>query len=189
MRKVARSEILDFVTYAEQRDELRPLFLEAKRARRVQHKEVLTFLFENQETVRYQVQEMMRVEKIVREADIQHELDTYNELLGKTGELGCTLLIGLEDEQERDAKLVAWEGLLPHLFLVVEDGCRVGATWDPRQVGRGRLSSVQYLKFDTGGAVPTAVAVDFPDEALRGETPLTDEQREALAGDLCKSAG
>jgi hypothetical protein len=184
MNKVARSEILDFVTYVEQRDELRPGFLEAKRVRRIQHKSVLTLLFENQETVRYQVQEMMRVEQIIREADIQHELDTYNELLGKTGELGCTLLIGLEDEQERDAKLTAWEGLLPHLCLVLEDGSRVGASWDPRQVGRGRLSSVQYLKFDTGGVLPTALAVDFPDPDLEGETRFTDEQREALAADL-----
>jgi len=184
MKKVERSEILDFVTYVERRDELRPGFLEAKRMRRIQHKTVLTLLFENQDTVRYQVQEMMRIEQIIREADIQHELDTYNEILGKTGELGCTLLIGLEDEQERDSKLAAWEGLLPHLFLVLEDGSRVGATWDPRQVGRGRLSSVQYLKFDTGGAVPTALAVDFPDPDLEGATPLTDEQREALAVDL-----
>ena len=114
----------------------------------------LTFLFENDETVRYQILEMVRVEQIVKESDIQHELDTYNDLLGKTGELGCTLLIGLEDEQERDAKLTAWEGLLPHLYLVLEDGSRVGATWDPRQVGSDRLSAVQYLRFAAGDLAP-----------------------------------
>ena len=62
----------------------------------------LTFLFENTDTIRYQVQEMMRAERIVREADIQHELDTYNELLGGAGELGCCLLIEIDDRAERE---------------------------------------------------------------------------------------
>ncbi len=184
MKRVERGELLDFVTYGEQRDQVRPRMMEAKRVRRIQHGAVLTFLFENRDTVRYQVQEMMRTEQIIREADIQHELDTYNELLGKAGELGCTLFIGLENEEERDRKLTAWLGLLDHLFLVLEDGSRVGACWDERQVGRGRLSAVQYLKFDTGGAVPWALSVDFEDADLQGKTLLTEEQRAALAEDL-----
>jgi len=184
MKKVSREEIMDFVTYVERRDQIRPGLLEAKRIRRVQHGPALTLLFENRDTVRYQVQEMMRIEQIIREADIQHELDTYNELLGEAGELGCTLLIGLEDEEERNQKLAAWQGLLEHIFLVLDDGTRVRATWDERQAGRGRLSSVQYLKFDTGGRVPRSVLVDLADEELQGETLLNEEQCAALAEDL-----
>ena len=101
MKPVERSEILDYVTYSERRPQIRSSAMEAKEKRRVLVGEVFTFLFENQETVRYQVQEMMRVERIVKETDIAHELQTYNELLGGEGELGCTLLIGIDDEAER----------------------------------------------------------------------------------------
>jgi hypothetical protein len=96
MKPVERSEILDWVTYEERRAELRPLAIATKSARRMQVGDAFAFLFENRDTVRYQVQEMVRTERMVREADIQHELATYNELLGGPGELGCTLLIGID---------------------------------------------------------------------------------------------
>ncbi|MCB9546026.1 MAG: DUF3501 family protein [Myxococcales bacterium] len=184
MRPVQRSEILDYVTYTDGREALRAAVLAAKRPRRLHVGRYLTFLFENRDTVRYQVQEMMRVEHLVREADIQHELDTYNELLGGPGELGCTLLIEIDDASGRGEKLVAWQGLNGHLYLELADGTRVRPTWDERQVGDDRLSSVQYLKFDVGGATPVAIGCDFPAEDVRGRSALTDEQRAALAADL-----
>ena len=85
MRPVQRSEILDYVTYTDGREALRAAVLAAKRPRRLHVGRYLTFLFENRDTVRYQVQEMMRTERIVKEADIRHELETYNELLGDDG--------------------------------------------------------------------------------------------------------
>jgi len=93
MRKVDRSEIVDYVTYNETRDAFRAQVLEAKAPRRLHVAPAFTFLFENALTVRYQVQEMMRADQIVRESDVRHELDTYNELLGGPGELGATMLI------------------------------------------------------------------------------------------------
>ena len=141
----------------------------------------LTFLFENATTVRYQVLEMMRVERIVRERDIQHELDTYNELLGGDGQLGLTLLISIQGEEARNVKLRAWLGLLPTLYMELADGTRVRGTWDERQVGTDRLSSVQYLKFQVGEA-PVAAGCEHPDINLR--LVLSDETRQALADDL-----
>lgn len=182
MRPVAREEILDYMTYADRRDTLRPAAMQAKDARRVQVGDAFTFLFENRETVRYQVHEMVRVERLVRASDIQHELDTYNELLGGDGELGCSLLIGIEDEAERDAKLRAWTGLLEHVYAELDDGTRVAATWDPRQVGDDRLSSVQYLKFPVGPTAPRALGIAFP--GLQVRTALSDAQRAALQADL-----
>ena len=182
MKPVQRSQIVDHVTYAEQRDTLRAEALAIKAPRRVLVGEHLTFLFENRDTVRYQVQEMMRTEQIVREADIQHELDTYNELLGGDGELGCTLLIGIEDEAERAVKLREWRALPEHVYAKLADGTRVRPTFDPRQVGDERLSSVQYLKFDTGGRVPVAVGCDLAGAAA--EAALSDRQRAALGDDL-----
>ena len=182
MKPVDRSEILDFVTYSEQRDTLRPQALAAKAPRRIQLSGgTFTFLFENRDTVRYQVQEMMRAERIVKETDIVHELSTYNELLGGPGELGCTMLIGIDDEAERAIKLQEWLALPQHVYLERADGSRVRPTFDPRQVGEQRLSSVQYLKFAVGEA-PVAIGIDLPQVEVRQE--LSADQRGALEADL-----
>lgn len=182
MKPVDRSKILDYVTYGEQRDRIRAAALKAKSVRRILVGEHFTFLFENHETVRYQVQEMMRVEKIVKEDDIQHELDTYNELLHPAGTLGCTLLIGIDDEAERDTKLKEWLGLNEHIYATMPDGKRVAPTWDARQVGDSRLSSVQYLAFEFGTEPPVAIGIDMP--GAEAETRLSESQRGALRADL-----
>ena len=101
MKHVSRKEILDYVTYEDQRSEIREKIMKIKELRRINVGGILSFLFENIDTVRYQIQEMIRVERIVKEADIHHEIKTYNELLGKPGELGCTLLIEIDDPTER----------------------------------------------------------------------------------------
>lgn len=181
-RKVRRDELLDWQTYVEQREEIRASILEIKRPRRIHVGDALTFLFENADTVRYQVQEMMRVEEIVKESAIRHELDTYNELLGDEGELGATLLVEIDDPAVRREKLEAWLDLPQKLYVELEDGTRVRAQYDPRQVGDDRLSAVQYLRFDTKGTVPVAVGCDHPDVDAR--TALNEEQRAALAHDL-----
>jgi hypothetical protein len=178
---VRREEIMPLDAYEASREEIRRAILEAKRRRRVSAG-VLTFLFENTATIRYQVQEMVRAEHMTREADIQHELETYNELLGGKGELGVSLLIEVPDPEERDRSLREWLDLPRHLYLRLEDGEKVRPRYDARQVGTDRLSSVQYLKFDVGGRVPVAAGADLP--ALSVEAPLDAEQRRALADDL-----
>jgi len=182
MKHVSRKEILDYVTYEDQRSEVRENIMKIKEVRRINVGGVLSFLFENKDTVRYQIQEMMRVERIVKEADIQHEIKTYNEILGKSGELGCTLLIEIDDPAERDDKLRKWIDLPMHLYLKLEDETRIRATFDERQIGDGRLSSVQYIKFNTRGKVPAAIGSDHP--LFKEETSLTSEQRKALSDDL-----
>src|SRR5690606_39259573 len=118
----------------------------------------------------------------VREAEIQHELDTYNELLGGAGELGCTLLVGIADPAERDVKLRAWLALPRHVYVRLDDGAKVRPVVDERPGSEGRLSSVQYLKFAVQGRVPVAVGCDL--EGPAGEVALDDAQRAALAADL-----
>jgi hypothetical protein len=182
VRPVERSEIVDYVTYEEQRETIRASALSAKSIRRVLVGEHFTFLFENRETVRYQIQEMMRVERIVKEDEIRHEIETYNELIHPKGNLGCSLLIGIEDESERDEKLRAWKGLNEHIYARMPDGSSLRPTWDPRQVGKGRLSSVQYLAFAFGDHAPAAIGIDLP--GIEAETELSEGQREALHNDL-----
>jgi hypothetical protein len=181
MKPVERSEIVDFQTYNDGRAQSRPAALAAKALRRVVVSEHFTFLFENRDTVRYQVQEMMRAERIVRESDIEHELKTYNELLGGEGELGCTLLVTIDSEAERDVKLRAWLDLNGRLYAKLEDGTLVRPTFDARQVGDERLSSVQYLKFPVGPKAPVAIGVEGDAAA---ECTLSEEQKAALQSDL-----
>jgi hypothetical protein len=185
MRPVRREEILDPSVYERSREEIRRGVLAAKAARRVHVGPALTFLFENTATVRYQVQEMVRAERITRDEDVRHELDTYNELLGGDGELGATLLVEIPDPEERDRKLREWLDLLAHVYVRLEGGEIVRPTYDPRQVGGDRISSVQYLRFPVGGRTPVAVGCDHP--GLSAETALTDAQRAALAQDLASA--
>ena len=182
MKPVERAEILDYVSYQEGRDAFREEIFAVKAMRRVHTGEYLTLLFENHLTMRYQIQEMVRAERIVRESDIQHEIDTYNAVLGGDGEFGCTLLIEIDDPAVRDVKLKEWWRLPEKMYLLLEDGTRIWATFDERQRGDDRVSSVQYMKFNTGGWVPIAAGVDLPE--LQAENKLTAEQREALREDL-----
>jgi hypothetical protein len=182
MKPVDRSSLLDYVTYEESREAIRARVLAHKAPRRVHVGNWLTFLFETTETARYQVQEMMRIERIVKEADIRHELDTYNELLGAAGELGCTLLIEIDDPAVRSVKLAAWLDLPRHVYARLADGSKVYARFDERQIGEDRLSSVHYIKFPVGGRAPIAIGADHPD--LTVETPLRPEQADALRDDL-----
>ena len=182
MRPVERGEILDYVSYEEARSRILQEVLEQKKPRRVHLGEHLTFLFENHETVRFQIQEMIRVERIVKEADIRHEIDTYNELLGGEGELGATLLIEIDDPSAREHLLREWKTLPRHLYVELPGGEKVYATFDERQVGEDRLSSVQYLKFATSGRTPVSIGSDHP--AVPARAVLTEEERKALASDL-----
>jgi hypothetical protein len=182
MAHLERQDILDFVTYAERRDAIRASAMAAKALRRVHLGQHLTFLFENLETIRYQVLEMVRVEQMVREADIRHELDTYNAVLGADGELGCTLLIEIPEEKGRPELLRRWRDLPGHIHLVCTDGSRIKAGFDPEQMSEDQLSSVQFLKFAVGRREPAALAVDLPE--LAGEVALEAGTRRALLADL-----
>lgn len=182
MNLVQRQDVLDYVTYEEQRATIREAVLKKKEPRRVHLGPYLTFLFENHDTVLYQIQEMMRIEKIVKEKEIQHEIDTYNQLLGDPGDLGCTLLIEIDDKAVREVKLKQLMGLPEKIYLVLVNGKKVYATYDPGQVGSDRLSSVQYLRFQTEGVRPVAIGVEHP--ALTEEVTLSSSQQNALAEDV-----
>jgi hypothetical protein len=184
MKPVERSEIVDYQTYGELRADIREAVMKEKEPRRIHVGPHLTFLFETHATVRYQIQEMMRAEQIVREADIVHEIETYNELLGGAGELGCTLLVEIDDPEARATKLAEWLELPKHLYVKRPDGTKVRPTYDERQVGEERVSSVQYLKFAVGERAPVAVGCDHPDPVLHHETELSDAQGAALQKDL-----
>jgi len=125
---------------------------------------------------------MLRTERIDREPDVRHELDTYNELLGGPGELGVTMLIEIDDARERAENRARWLTLPESVYLRLSDGRQVRARIDERQRDGERISSVHYLRFDVRGDVPVAAGCDFPE--LAAEAVLEDAQRRALADDL-----
>ena len=185
MKPLTLADIEPLDEYLAHREEVRARVIALRNRRRVSLGNRISLAFENRETVRYQIQEMMRAERIVRETDIQHEIDTYNELLGAPGDLGCTLLIEIDDPEERSEKLSRWLGLPETVYVELEDGTRTFAIADDRQQDGRRLSTVQYLRFPVGNRAPVAVGVDFA--ATRSRTMLSPEQREALASDLASS--
>jgi len=186
MGRVRVEEILPLAAYEERRPVLQQRVFFEKQRRRVHAGEYLTFLFENAETVRYQVQEMLRIERRSAPADVAHEVETYNELIGGPGELGCTLLIEIDDAAQRAVKLRAWLHLPEHLFAELADGRRVRPHFDTRQVGDERVSSVHYLRFPVGPKAPVAVGCDLA--GCEARVLLGPDTRAALQADLDAAA-
>ena len=146
MRPLDVSEILNIADYELARESLRPKIMALKERRRVSLGPHLTVLFENRDTVRYQIQEMMRIERIVKPGDIVHEVKTYNELLPDPGELSGCLFIEYETVEESRTKLTELLGLENHVWLHVGDLPPSRVRFDLRQASPGRISAVQYIR-------------------------------------------
>jgi hypothetical protein len=188
MQPVAFEEIKNIAEYELERESWRPQVLAVKERRRIRVGEHMTFLFENRDTVRYQVQEMMRIERIVKKNDIEHELATYNELIPKGNGLNASLLIEYETPELRGVWLRKLLGLENHIWFVVGDSAPVKATFDTRQIATDRISSVQYVSFRFSEeqakqfASGAKLVIDHPD--YRAETVLNAVQLRELATDF-----
>jgi hypothetical protein len=192
MKRVTPDEISDIAQYEKNREAFRQEVIALKKGRRVAVGPQVTFVFENHETVLFQVQEMMRAERIVDEKAIQHELDTYNALLADDGGLGATMLIELTDSSRIREDM--------DRFLGVNDGnityLQVGNEQIPGQFALGqssetRVSAVQYVKFALSEdqrrafADPrTRVQLAVDHRAYRHRTAIEGVQRQELIRDL-----
>jgi hypothetical protein len=163
-----------------------------KRRRRVGVGPVITVVFENRETVRFQIQEMVRAERIATDAGVQQELDAYNPLIPEPGTLSATLFIELTSEAELREWLPKLAGVERSLQVVVGDETVAGAL-DPAHAAQltreDATASVHYLNWsftpdqiERFGAAPVALAVDHPAYPFR--TVLSDETRAELMVDL-----
>lgn len=150
MRRVERGELLPLAEYELIRDRFRARVIEHKRARRVALGPHMSAVFEDRDTVLHQVQEMLRTERITREDAVQHELDTYNELVPGDGELSLTLFVEIPDAPLRERTLVELAGL-EATFYVEVDGRRHAARSETRGVLPGRTTAVHYAKVPLDG--------------------------------------
>jgi hypothetical protein len=192
MKPVERNEILGLADYETLRDRFRARVIEEKRIRRVALGPRATAVFENRDTVLMQVQEMLRTERITREAAILHEIATYNELLPGHDELSATVMIEIADTDVRDRFLVEARGFERAVALVV-DGERQAAKWDPARELPERTSAVHYLKFPLSEKAAAhlraktkdariEMVVDHP--AYQAKVPLSPAAAASLAEDL-----
>lgn len=191
MRKISKEDILGFEDWERARSVLRPLFIHEKERRRLAVGSHLTLLFENTATLWYQVEEMMRTERMSDAAAIQHEIDTYNELIPELGQLSATLLIEFAEANERDAALRRLVGLEKHLWMKIGDK-KVPVSFDERQMSSERVSSVQFVRFNVAVdretflklAAEGQIAVRAEHPNLAAETILSRPLADALAEDL-----
>jgi len=188
MKPVEIIDIKNIADYELERKTFRPFVMALKDRRRIRVGGHLTFLFENRDTVRYQIQEMMRVERIVEPEAIRHEMDTYNELIPFRGELSASLLIEYDSPEERDVRLRELLGLEDHVWLAVGALKQSKARFDTRQISSDRLSSVQYIKFTLSPEQRAAwhrgarIVVDHP--KFQAEAALTAGQLAELVKDF-----
>ena len=157
MRKVSRDEIKDLVAYEKAREAMRARVIAIKRHRRLALGPNLTLLFENRDTVLFQVQEMIRTERIVDDEKIQDELDVYNALVPGAGELSATLfieipeLVRMSQDQVRET-VNRFQGLEDDTLWLVSGGTRVPARFESGHSKDEKMAAVHYERFEIGRA-------------------------------------
>lgn len=190
MKPLVLDEIVDVDAYEPLREAYRARVQEAKRARRIGVGDRVTLVFENRETVRFQVQEMMRIERIRAPEKVQHELDVYNALVPGDAELSATMFIEITDTRQIRAELDLLLGIDACVFLEI-GATRVRARFDESQLDEDRISAVHYLRFDVAGDAATRLAdpaaaarlvIDHP--RYRAAADLAPALRASLLADL-----
>src|SRR5262245_26476167 len=189
---IDRNSLLSLEAYAQQRMQFRAKVMEHKKRRTVHLGEHVTLQFEDELTIRYQVQEMLRIERIFEEAGIQHELDAYNPLIPDGGNWKATMLLEYPDADERRRRLAELKGIERQVWVQVGSEARVYAIADEdlERENEEKTSSVHFLRFELDPGARAAlrqgaalkVGVDHP--AYTTALELSSEQRAALASDL-----
>src|SRR5262249_47030179 len=148
------SDVKNILEYEREREEFRDRIIEIKKNRRIAAGDLITLVFENRDTILFQIQEMVRAERIIDPARIKNEIDVYNELMPGPSELSATLFIEIRESSEIKPTLHRLLGLTRPGFVRLEVG-RTHKIDGQIEGGReeeaaGRLSAVQYVKFHLG---------------------------------------
>ncbi|MFQ5667665.1 MAG: DUF3501 family protein [Candidatus Binatia bacterium] len=195
MRKVALDEIVGLERYEHDRPEFRRRIIGMKKARRVPVGDRVTFVFENHDTMLFQIQEMLRAEHIVDLDRIREEMAVYNALVPDAGELSATMLIEITAGERIREELVRLIGIDEAVRLEIGDPSRGGFTvrgeFEAGRTKEDKLSAVQYVRFRLAqparqaflsGTQPVRVVIDHPN--YRHAAVVSGASRESLARDL-----
>jgi hypothetical protein len=192
MKRIEPAEILNLHEYEKARAARRAEIIALKAKRRVQVGRYLSFVFENCDTVWFQIQEMVRAERLVDDVKVAEEVDVYNDLLPKPGELAATMMIEIADAAEVKPVLDRLLGIDTRDYVRLEIGPHV--VIGKFEAGRsdeelGKISAVHFVRFplsvEARRAFPdaaVALVVEHPNEHAR--TTLSEETRRSLAEDL-----
>jgi hypothetical protein len=147
---ITRESLLTLEAYAKARPALRAEIIEHKKKRTVHLGNHVSLLFEDEKTLRYQVQEMLRIERIFEEEGIQSELDAYNPLVPDGSNFKATMLIEYDNAAERKHALARLIGIEDHLFIQVEGQARVHAIADEDldRENDEKTSAVHFVRFE-----------------------------------------
>jgi len=192
VKSIAPAEILNLYEYEQVRETKRAEVIALKRARRVPVGRYLSFVFENRLTVWFQIQEMVRAERIVDEAKVAEEVEVYNDLLPRLGELAATMMIEIADPAEIQPALDRLLGIDTRDYVRLEVGGHVAVGLfeaGRSDEERGKISAVHFVRFPLPPEarrvfreVEVALVVQHPNE--RARTVLSEETKRSLAEDL-----
>ena len=194
---LSRADLYSLEDYAAQRANIRAQVMAHKTARRVSIGPHATLYFEDRLTIQYQIQEMLRIERLYTPAEIQEELDTYNPLIPNGQNWKATFMLEYTDEQQRREQLQHLVDIENRLWVQVGDQQRVRpiADEDLTRTEADKTSAVHFVRFELSAAMISAaqqgadlhMGIDHP-AYTHTETPLSTEQRKALVADLATVA-
>ena len=189
MKKVALEDIRGLAAYEKVRENFRRRIIELKQARRVAVGNRVTLVFENRDTVIFQIQEMVRAERIVDLDKIREEIEVYNELIPEPGELSATLFLEIEDQTHLREELLKFLGIDEAVYFKVGSHS-IHARFEAGHSKEDKISAVQYVKFPFSEEAlralmegeEAAIVIDHPNYQVRALIDI--RTRQSLVGDL-----
>ena len=189
MNKILLDDILGFSAYEKIRQKFREEIIETKKKRRIAVGDKVSIVFENRDTVIFQIQEMLRAERISDLDKIREEIAVYNELIPGPGELSATLFIEIEDQSHLRDDLLKFLGIDEAVSLKV-GGHVIPGRFEEGRSKEDKISAVQYVRFPLDAPARQALVsgesaellIDHPNYKARAV--LADESRQSLAEDV-----
>ena len=190
MKKVTLDDVIGLSAYEKVRGAFRRRIIELKKKRRISVGEKVSLVFENRDTVIFQIQEMLRAEKITDLEKIREEIEVYNSLIPDTGELSATLFLEIEDQSRLRQELLKFLGIDEFVFLKIGDRS-IHARFEEDHSKEDKISGVQYVRFPfrqeeieafVEPGAQAALLVDHPN--YHAKAPIEGEARKSLAEDL-----
>jgi hypothetical protein len=191
MKKVILEDIMGLPAYEKVREDSRRRIIEFKKKRRISVGDKVSIVFENRATVIFQIQEMLRAEKITDLDRIREEIEVYNGLIPESGELSATLFLEIENQSHLREELLKFLGIDESVFLEIGDRHSIHAKFEEGHSKEDKISAVQYVRFPfspeqvqvfANGKEDAILLIDHPN--YRATVGIEPEVRKSLAEDL-----